>query len=311
MSNEKKDYDVIVVGAGPAGLTAALYAARANLRTLIIEKNTPGGQMMNTEEIENYPGYERISGPELSGRIFQQAKKFGAEYAYGEVLQIKQEETYIRVKTSEREYLTKTVILATGTEHRKLGVSGERELTGKGVAYCAICDGAYFEDKEIVVVGGGDSAVEEGIYLTRYARKVTIIHRRDKLRAQKILQQRAIHNPKISFMLNYVVKEIRGQDTVSSVLVEHVETGEQLDFPCDGIFVYVGLDPLSKCVEGLGITDQNGYVITDEKMRTAVPGIFAVGDVRVKQLRQVVTATNDGGVAAHEAQKHIEERSGI
>ncbi|UOF88978.1 thioredoxin-disulfide reductase [Fodinisporobacter ferrooxydans] len=300
-------YDVIIAGAGPAGMTAAVYASRANMKTLMIEKTTPGGQMVNTEDIENYPGYESILGPELSEKMFQHAKKFGSEYIRGHIREIKNDNPYKTVLVDEQEYKAKSVIVATGAEHRKLGVPGEIELSGRGVSYCAVCDGAFFEDLELVVVGGGDSAVEEAIFLTRFASKVTIVHRRDELRAQKIIQKRAMENEKIQFIWNSQVKEIRGDNMVSSVVIQDIITGEETDYSCHGVFIYVGMDPISDCVKRLGITNEHGYILTDDLMRTNVPGIFAAGDVREKTLRQVVTATGDGGLAAQSAQQYVED----
>jgi len=303
---EEKVYDVIIAGAGPAGMTAAVYTARANMSTLMIERGMPGGQMANTEDIENYPGFDSILGPDLSNKMFEHAKKFGAEYAYGDIQSIEDGYPYKLVKAGNKEYLAKSVIVALGATHRSLGVPGEKELSGRGVSYCAVCDGAFFREKELVVVGGGDSAVEEAIFLTRFATKVTIVHRREEFRAQKIIQKRAFENPKIDVIWNTVVKEIRGEQKVSGVLMEDVKTGEQKEFPCDGVFIYVGMDPLSKAVQGLGITNEAGYILTDEKMQTKVPGILAAGDIREKMLRQVVTATGDGGIAAQSAQHYVE-----
>lgn len=304
--SEQKIYDVIIAGAGPAGMTAAVYTARANMSTLMIERGIPGGQMANTEEIENYPGYDSILGPDLSNKMFEHAKKFGAEYAYGDIAEIVDEYPYKRIKAGSKEYLAKAVIVATGAEHRELGVPGEKEFAGRGVSYCAVCDGAFFRGKELVVVGGGDSAVEEALFLTRFASKVTIVHRRGEFRAQKIIQKRAFENPKIEVIWHTVVKEIKGEGKVTGVVLEDVNTGEQTDFPCDGAFIYVGMDPLSKAVQGLGITNEAGYLVTDDQMKTSIPGIFAAGDVREKLLRQVVTATGDGGIAAQSAQHYVE-----
>ncbi|WP_139492662.1 thioredoxin-disulfide reductase [Brevibacillus dissolubilis] len=304
---EQKVYDVIIAGAGPAGMTAAVYTSRANMSTLMLERGIPGGQMANTEEIENYPGFASILGPDLSTKMFEHAQQFGAEYAYGEIKEIRDADPYKVVVTSDnKEYLAKSVIVATGAEHRLLGAAGEKELSGRGVSYCAVCDGAFFRNKELVVVGGGDSAVEEAVFLTRFATKVTIIHRRDEFRAQKILQKRAFENEKINVIWNTVVKEIRGENVVQSVLLEDVNTGEQREFPTNGVFIYVGMDPLSSAVSNLGITNESGYVLTDEKMQTSVPGIFAAGDIRDKMLRQVVTATGDGSIAAQAAQHYVE-----
>ncbi|MGL4821258.1 MAG: thioredoxin-disulfide reductase [Bacilli bacterium] len=305
--SEQKIYDVIIIGAGPAGMTAAVYTSRANLDTLMIERGIPGGQMANTEEIENYPGYDHILGPELSNKMFDHAKKFGATYAYGDIKEVRDEGDYKVIVAGKKEYKTKTVIIATGAEYRKMGVPGEAEFAGRGVSYCAVCDGAFFKDKELVVVGGGDSAVEEGVYLTRYAKKVTIVHRRDQLRAQKILQDRAFANEKVDFIWNATVKEIHGEGKVNAVLLQDTQTGEERSFACDGAFIYIGMNPLSKPFAALGITNDAGYILTDEQMETSVPGVFAAGDIREKKLRQIVTATGDGSIAAQAAQHYIEE----
>ncbi|UIO42033.1 thioredoxin-disulfide reductase [Brevibacillus brevis] len=305
--SDQKVYDVIIAGAGPAGMTAAVYTSRANMSTLMLERGIPGGQMANTEDIENYPGFTSILGPDLSTKMFEHAQQFGAEYAYGEIKEIRDEELYKRVITGDKEYLTKSVIVATGAEHRLLGVQGEKELSGRGVSYCAVCDGAFFRNKELVVVGGGDSAVEEAVFLTRFASKVTIVHRRDQFRAQKILQKRAFDNEKIEVIWDTELKEIRGEGKVQAVLLQNTKTGEQREYPADGVFIYVGMDPLTASVRPLGITNDAGYVLTDEKMNTKVKGVFAAGDVREKMLRQVVTATGDGSIAAQSAQHYVEE----
>lgn len=264
--------------------------------------------MANTEDIENYPGFESILGPDLSTKMFEHAKKFGAEYAYGDIKEIIDGEEYKIVKTGSKEYKARAVIIATGAEYKKLGVPGEKEYGGRGVSYCAVCDGAFFKGKDLVVVGGGDSAVEEGVYLTRFANKVTIVHRRDELRAQKILQKRAFENEKIDFIWNHTVKEIHGTDgKVSSVTLVSTVNGEEREFKTDGVFIYIGMVPLSKPFENLGITNENGYIETNEKMETKVPGIFAAGDIREKSLRQIVTATGDGSIAAQSAQHYVEE----
>ncbi|MBB5356223.1 thioredoxin reductase (NADPH) [Anoxybacillus mongoliensis] len=306
--SQEKIYDVIIIGAGPAGMTAAVYTSRANLSTLMLERGVPGGQMANTEEVENYPGYDHILGPELATKMFEHAKKFGAEYAYGDVKEVIDGDEYKTVVTSNQQYKARAIIIATGAEYKKLGVPGEKELGGRGVSYCAVCDGAFFKGKELVVVGGGDSAVEEGVYLTRFASKVTIVHRRDQLRAQKILQQRAFANEKIDFIWNHTVKQINEKDgRVGSVTLVHTQTGEEREFPCDGVFIYIGMVPLTKPFASLGITNENGYIETNELMETKVPGIFAAGDVREKSLRQIVTATGDGSIAAQSAQHYVEE----
>lgn len=307
MMSEEKIYDVIIIGAGPAGMTAAVYTSRANMSTLMVERGIPGGQMANTEEIENYPGYDSILGPDLSNKMFEHAKKFGTEYAYGDIKGVRVEEPYRIVTAGEKEYKGKAIIIATGAEHRLLGAPGEKELAGRGVSYCAVCDGAFFRDKNLIVVGGGDSAVEEGIYLTRFAKKVTIVHRREELRAQKILQKRAFENEKIDFIWNSEVKEIAGSDKVEKVVLRNRQTGEESDVQADGIFIYVGMDPLTTPFRELGITNEAGYILTGIKMETTLAGVFAAGDVREKTLRQVVTATGDGAEAAISAQVYVED----
>lgn len=305
---EEKIYDVVIIGAGPAGMTAAVYTSRANLSTMMIERGMPGGQMANTEEVENYPGFDHILGPELSTKMFDHAKKFGAEYAYGDVKEIVDGKEYKTVNAGGKSYKARTVIISSGAEYKKIGVPGEKELGGRGVSYCAVCDGAFFKGKELVVVGGGDSAVEEGVYLTRFASKVTIVHRRDELRAQKILQQRAFDNEKIDFIWSHTVKEINELNgKVGSVTLVSTKDGSEQDFKSDGIFIYVGMLPLTKPFLNLGITNDMGYIETNERMETKVPGIFAAGDIREKTLRQIVTATGDGSIAAQSAQHYVEE----
>ncbi|NEU30163.1 thioredoxin-disulfide reductase [bacterium LRH843] len=305
--SEEKIYDVVIAGAGPAGMTAAVYASRGNLSTIMLERGMPGGQMANTEDIENYPGFDRILGPELSTKMFEHAKKFGAEYGYGDIKEIVDQGDIKIVKAGNKEYKARSVIVATGAEYKKLGIPGEQELVGRGVSYCAVCDGAFFKEKELVVVGGGDSAVEEAIYLTRFASKVTIIHRREELRAQRIAQDRAFANEKIDFIWNHVVKQINDENgKVSSVTIEDTSTGEQKEFKTDGVFVYIGLLPLNHSVLNLGITNEDGYIVTNEEMETKIPGVFAAGDIREKSLRQIVTATGDGSLAAQNAQHYIE-----
>ncbi|UOQ85217.1 thioredoxin-disulfide reductase [Gracilibacillus salinarum] len=304
---EEKIYDVIIAGAGPAGLTAAVYTSRANLDTLMLERGIPGGQMANTEDVENYPGYDHILGPDLSTKMFDHSKKFGAAYAYGDIKEVIDHGDYKTIIAGSKEYKTKALIITTGAQYKKLGVPGEEELGGRGVSYCAVCDGAFFKEKELIVVGGGDSAVEEGVYLTRFASKVTIVHRRNELRAQKILQDRAFNNDKIDFIWDTIVKSINDKDgKVGSVTLYNKETGEEYDHNIDGAFIYIGMVPLSEPFKSLGITNEEGYIPTNEKMETSVPGVFAAGDIREKELRQIVTATGDGSIAAQAAQSYIE-----
>lgn len=302
----EKMYDVAIIGAGPAGMTSALYTSRAELSTVMIERGMPGGQMANTEEIENYTGYASILGRDLSMKMFEHAQGFGAEYAYGDVAGIEDHAEFKTVDLGSKKVNAKSVIIASGAEHRKLGVKGEEEFGGRGVSYCAICDGAFFKEKELVVIGGGDSAVEEAIFLTRFASKVTIVHRRDTLRAQKIIQTRAFANEKIEFIWDTVVEEIKGENVVNAVTLKNVKDGSTSEFKTDGVFVFVGMDPLTEPFKSLGILNGNGYVETNEEMETSVKGIFAAGDVREKKVRQVVTATGDGSIAAQSVQHYLE-----
>ena len=302
-------YDTIIIGAGPAGMAAALYAARSNLKVALIEGGLPGGQMNNTSDIENYPGYANISGPELAEKMFEPLENLGVEHLYGFVKKIENHGDVKKVITDDQEFETRTIIVATGSKHRFLGVPGEEELNSRGVSYCAVCDGAFFRDQDLLVVGGGDSAVEEAIFLTQFAKSVTIVHRRDELRAQKVLQDRAFANDKIKFIWDSVVKEIKGENRVESVLIENVKTNQVTEHAFGGVFIYVGLDPVSEFTKDLQIQDESGWIVTDIHMKTAVDGIFAVGDVRQKDLRQITTAVGDGAIAGQEAYKFITEHS--
>lgn len=304
---QDKIYDVIVIGSGPGGMTAALYASRANLSTLLIERGVPGGQLINTAEVENYAGFKSIKGPELANNMYEGAMQFGAEYTFGDVREVIEGKEYKQVVTSNKIFKTRAIVIATGAEHKKLGVPGEGQLNGRGVSYCAVCDGAFFRERPLVVIGGGDSAVEEGTYLTQFASEVTIIHRRDELRAQKILQDRAFNNDKVKFIWDTVVEEIQGENNVQSLRLRNVKTDEVSEFSADGVFIYVGLIPNTSAFESLGITDEEGWIVTDNKMETSVPGIFAVGDVRDTVLRQVATAVGDGSIAGDAAFKYIEK----
>ena len=300
-------YDTIIIGSGPAGMTAALYAARSNLKVALLERGIPGGQMNNTSDIENYPGYANISGPQLAEKMFEPLEKLGVEHLFGYVKKIEDHGNVKKVFTEDEVFETKTVIIASGAFHRHLGVLGEEELNSRGVSYCAVCDGAFFRDEDLLVVGGGDSAVEEAVFLTRFAKTVTIIHRRDELRAQKLLQDRAFANEKIRFIWGSVVKEIKGDKRVSSVIVENVKTGEISEHEFGGVFIYVGLEPVSEFVKDLGITNEAGWIVTDNHMKTAISGIYAIGDVREKNLRPVTTAVGDGAIAGQEVYKYITE----
>lgn len=302
-----KQYDVIVIGAGPGGMTAALYASRANLSVLMLDRGIYGGQMNNTAAIENYPGFSSVMGPDLAENMYQGSTQFGAEYAYGNVEGIEDHGAIKVVKTDTDSFEAKAVVIATGSEYRKLGVPGEEAYGGRGVSYCAVCDGAFFKGREVIVVGGGDSAVEEGLYLTQLASKVTVIHRRDQLRAQKIIQDRAFANDKMNFIWNSNVEEVLGDDQkVTGVKVVNNQTGEEQTIDASGVFIYVGILPKTEQFGDLGITDETGWIPTDKDMATKVPGIFAIGDVRAKDLRQITTAVGDGGVAGQQVFKYIE-----
>ena len=307
-----KVYDIIVLGAGPAGLTAASYAGRARMDTLLIEGTKDGGQIVITNEIENYPGsLEEESGPSLIARMTKQVDKFGADRVTDTIVDVELEGKVKHLKGNHGDYYAKAVVIATGASPRPIGCPGEKEFTGKGVSYCATCDANFFEDFEVYVVGGGDSAVEEAMYLTKFARKVTLVHRRDELRAAKSIQEKAFANPKMAFMWNTTIEEIKGDGVVTSMIVKDTKTGETREIEADeedgtfGIFVFVGFDPKSQLFEGK-LEMENRYIVTDKYMHTSVPGVFAAGDVIVKHLRQVVTACGDGAVAATEAQHYVE-----
>ena len=303
-------YDTIIIGAGPAGMTAALYAARSNLKVALLERGIPGGQMNNTADIENYPGYANISGPELAEKMFEPLENLGVEHLFGLVEKIEDRGDFKEIITEDERFETKTVIIASGANHRHLGVPGEEDYNSRGVSYCAVCDGAFFRDEDLLVVGGGDSAVEEAIFLTRFAKSVTIVHRRDELRAQKVLQDRAFANEKIRFVWDSVVESIHGDERkVTGVTFKNVKTGETSQADFGGIFIYVGLDPVSEFAADLGITDEAGWILTDHQMKTSVAGIYAVGDVRQKDLRQVTTAVGDGAIASQEAYKYLTEQA--
>ncbi len=305
------EVELIIVGGGPAGLTSAIYSARALIDTLVIEKMLPGGQPVLTTFIENYPGFpEGISGPELAERLEAQAGKFGAKIITSQpVLNISRKEEGFEIKTEMESFLGKAVIVATGTSPRKLNVPGEEEFTGRGVSYCAVCDGAFYRDRVVAVVGGGDSAMDESIYLTRFASKVFVIHRRNQLRAEKILQERAFSNPKISFIWDTVVQSIEGDRKVELLKLKNVKTGEISELKVDGIFVYIGSTPNSSMVKDLVDLDENGFIITDNCMKTSVPGLFAAGDVRNTNFRQLATAIGDGAIAANSAERYLGELS--
>lgn len=304
---EKKE--LVIIGGGPAGLSAGIYASRAEVETVLLERGVPGGLVMSTHFIENYPGFgEGIGGPELMIEMDKQARRFGLEILSKSVDSIGVTDKGIIVKTSRGDINAGAVIIATGVSHQLLGVKGEAQFTGRGVSYCATCDGAFFRGKSVAVVGGGDAAVEEANFLTRFADKVYIIHRRDELRATKIVQKKAFENPKIDFVWSSVVEEIQGTDTVNTLIVKNVRSNERKPLSVEGAFIYVGNKPNSDLVKDIVNLDQNSFIITDENMMTSSKGIYAAGDVRQKFLRQVVTAVADGAIAAVAAGKYLEEQ---
>ncbi len=300
--------EVVIIGGGPAGLAAGIYASRAAMNTALLESGILGGLVISTDSIENHPGFiYGISGPELIMQMEGQARRFGLEIVSTHVEKIKPLEKGFIIQTHDGEIAAGAIIIATGAQPQLLGVKGEAEYTGRGVSYCATCDGVFFRGKSVAVVGGGDAAVEEAIFLTRFAEKVYIIHRRGELRATKVVQQRAFENEKIEFIWHSIVDEIHGTDTVEAVLVKDVRTGSKTKLKVDGAFIYVGHRPSSGLVKDLVRRDERGYIITDENMLTSMPGLFAAGDVRHKLLRQVVTAVADGAIAAVAAEKYLGE----
>ncbi len=301
-----QDWDIVIVGGGPGGLCAGLYAARANRKTVSLEKLLPGGEIINTEWVEDYPGFEMIGGAELAQKFEQHARKFGLEIITDNVTEIYSDGRYKIVKADDDEYRAKAVIVATGGNPRHLGVPGEEELAGKGVSYCALCDGAFFKDNIIAVAGGGDAAVEEAGFLTKFGKKVYIIHRRDQFRAQKIIQDRAFKNEKIEFVWDTVVEKINGSDKVESVTIKNVKTGEIKDLAVGAVFPFVGFVPNSNIFRDEIKKDDAGYIITDEFMETSIKGIWAIGDVRKQLCKQITNAVGDGTTAAVAADKYIE-----
>ena len=308
-TGKTKTYEVIIIGGGPAGLTAGLYTSRARLSTLLIETGLFGGQMTTTEMIENYPGFPQgITGDELSRLMEEQAKRFGMETLNEEVAEVRLEGNLKHVRTNGSNHLCEALILCMGTEYRKLGVPGEKEFRGKGISYCATCDGAFFKDSQVMVVGGGDSALTEALFLTKFVKELNIIHRRDALRGTKIYQERAFANPKIKFLWNSVVQEIKGDTIVRSIIVKNVKSGEVKEFETDGVFLFVGISPRTQFLKGLAEMDEGGYILTNDQCESSVKGIFAAGDCRKKLLRQVTTAVGDGATAAFAVEKYLEEK---
>ena len=297
-------YDTVIVGAGPAGLTAALYASRGKYHTLLVERSIPGGQMNNTGIIDNFIGYPEIQGSELARKMYEHTMEFNSEEIMADIKSITiLEDGTFKLETRKKDIFSRTVIVATGTENRKLGVAGEQYFLGKGVSYCAICDGPFFEGKSVAVIGGGDSAFDEALYLSGFAKKVTIIHRSNKFRAKRELQQAVFKNDKIHIRTNTTVEEIQGRKNVTNLIV--AKNGERDIFPADGVFIYIGQLPQTHILNDLGVLDEEGFVIVDKNYETTVPGLFAVGDILQKDIRQIANAIGDGAVAAQNIGRYI------
>lgn len=307
---EKKNFDVVILGGGPAGFSAAIYAARGAVSTAIVDVNMLGGQPSNYLELENYPGFQLVGGYDLMEKFEEHADKFGVKkFPMQEIEKIDLAQK--KIYTKEYEFSAKSIIIATGAQPQKLGVLGEKEFVGRGVSYCAVCDGAFYKDKAVAVVGGGNSAIEEAMYLTKFAKKVYVIHRRDKLRADKIIQERAFKNQKIEFIWNSTVFEIQGENTVKSILLKDTQTDKISKLDVDGIFPYIGISPNTELFSGQLNQDKYGFIITDTTMATSVDGVYAIGDVRNTPLRQVVTAASDGAIGATYALRYIEQTKEI
>ena len=304
---ESGSYDLIIIGGGPAGLTAAIYALRSKLRILLVEKMILGGMASTTSRIDNYPGFpDGVSGMDLTQKMAEQATKLGLEIIYGSVSRIRSAGKEREVQVDGKLYAAKAIIIASGTEPSKLGIPGEEMFLGRGVSYCATCDGPFYQNKNVIVIGGGNSAVEEALYLTRFASKVSIVHRRDQLRADRILAEHAKHHPKIYFYWHSSVEEILGDKMVKEVMVKDLSSDKKIKVPAEGVFIYVGSKPNSGMVKELVKMDSNGFIVTDEQLKTSQDGLYAAGDVRVKSLRQIVTAAADGAIAAESARIYIE-----
>jgi len=300
-------YDTIIIGAGPAGLSAAIYTGRGMINTLLIEKMGSGGQAALTDEIDNYPGFPTgINGFDLSQKMEEQVKRFGAHYEYATVESIKKTDSNVfEIKTDSAIFHSKTVLIASGTSSKRLNIENETKFIGRGISFCATCDAAFYKGKEVAVVGGGDSAVQEAIYLTKFASKVYIIHRRDKLRAAKMIQEQAFNNDKIEILWDTIVTSYIGQEMLEGVVLKNVKTGESKELKVPGVFLYVGLFPNTEFLSK-DIKDESGFVRTDEEMRTNIPGLFVAGDCRVKSFRQVVTAVGDGAVASNSIEHYLD-----
>ena len=305
----KNPFELIIIGGGPAGLTAGIYAKRADIDTVLIEKALPGGLITTTDLVENYPGFpEGISGTELGQKLEEQAKKYGLDIVFGKAIKLEVKNTIKEVYTEEHSYSSKAVIISTGSEPKKLGIPGEESFIGKGVSYCATCDGPFYKDKNVAVIGGGNGALEEALFLTKFAKLVTVIHRRSELRADKVLQEKAAANPKIFLKLNTVVDEIKGDDKIRSLKLTDTLSNKKSSINVDGVFIYAGLVPNTDFIKDIIKLDDSGHIITDEKLATNIPGVFAAGDVRKRTLRQVVTAVADGAIAVNSIKEYLESK---
>jgi len=309
-ATETPEYDIVIVGAGPAGLAAGLYAARARRKTLIIERKVTGGQIALTADVENYPGFDNINGFDLAEKMHKQAERYGMETAYADVTDVEQDGQMHLVRTTEGDYRAKAVIITGGADYNRLGVEGEERLTGYGVSYCATCDAAFFKDQEVAVVGGGDAAMDEGLFVARYASRVYLIHRRNELRASAILRERAFAEPKMHFIWNTVVEKIVGDDAVKTLKLKNVVTGEKSDLPVAAVFIFIGLTPNTNYLRGKLRMDEGGHIIVNEWMETGVPGLFAAGDIRSQSARQVISSAGDGATAAIRADHYISDAFG-
>ncbi len=307
-----ESYDVLILGGGPAGITTGIYTSRAQLKVALIEKLMPGGQVATTEWVENYPGFEEgVTGVELMQRMEKQSRRFGLKFLTGTVNDLDLNGITKKVITNQKSYETKVVVIATGTDPKLLNVPGEKEFKGRGVSYCATCDGPFFKDKDIVVVGGGSSGIQEGLYLTRFVHSIKLIEFMDHLNAERVLQKRARENPKFSFYLNHEMISINGDQNVKSVSIKNRKTGESKKMKADGVFIWIGMIPNSNFLHNKVKMDDWGYIITDEKMETSIPGVYAVGDVRNKDIRQITTAVGDATIAAEFALKYIESQMNL